>query len=115
MKVFVAGATGAVGRRLVPQLVQAGHDVVGTTRSPGKLADVRALGAQAVLLDGLDGAAVGQAVAAAEPEVVIHQMTALAGATDFRHVDRMFAGTNALRTRGLDHLLDASVAAGARR
>jgi nucleoside-diphosphate-sugar epimerase len=115
MKVFVAGATGVVGRRLVPMLVQAGHEVVGTTRSAAKLDALRALGAQGVVLDGLDGAAVGQAVAQAEPEVVIHQMTALSESIDFKHFDTSFARTNELRTAGVDHLLAASEAAGVRR
>jgi hypothetical protein len=78
MKVFVAGASGAVGRRLVPQLVAGGHQVVATTRSEAKLDALRQLGAHAVVLDGLDAAAVGSAVAEAEPEVIVHQMTALA-------------------------------------
>ena len=115
MRVFVAGATGVVGRRLVPMLLDAGHEVVGSTRSPGKLAGLTAQGAEAVLLDGLDAAAVGEAIAAAEPEVVVHQMTALSGGLDLKHFDRTFARTNELRTQGVDHLLAASVACGVRR
>ncbi|MGH3076150.1 MAG: NAD-dependent epimerase/dehydratase family protein, partial [Gaiellales bacterium] len=115
MRVFVAGASGAVGRRLVPQLVDRGHDVVATARSPEKLDALRALGADAVVMDGLDAASVGEAVARAEPEVVIHQMTSLAGMSDLRRFDEEFALTNELRTRGLDHLLTASEAVGVRR
>ena len=115
MRVFVAGASGVVGRRLVPQLVDRGHDVVATARTPEKLDTLRALGAEAVVMDGLDAASVGEAVARAEPEVVIHQMSALAGMSDLRRFDEEFALTNELRTRGLDHLLTASEAVGVRR
>ncbi len=115
MRVFVAGASGVVGRRLVPQLVDRGHDVVATARTPEKLETLRALGAEAVVMDGLDAASVGEAVATAEPEAVIHQMSALAGMSDLRRFDEEFALTNELRTRGLDHLLTASEAVGVRR
>lgn len=115
MKVFVAGATGAVGRHLVPQLVAAGHEVTATTRSQGKLAGLREAGAEPVLLDGLDAMAVGQAVARAGPEVIIHEMTAIPPDMDLRHFDRTFAATNRLRTTGLDYLLAAASAAGVRR
>jgi 2-alkyl-3-oxoalkanoate reductase len=115
MRVFVAGASGVVGRRLVPQLVDRGHDVVATARTPSKLDTLRALGAEAVVMDGLDAASVGEAVATAEPEAVIHQMSALAGMSDLRRFDEEFALTNELRTRGLDHLLTASEAVGVRR
>jgi nucleoside-diphosphate-sugar epimerase len=115
MRVFVAGASGAVGRRLVPQLVDRGHNVVATARSPEKLDALRALGADGVVMDGLDAASVGEAVARAEPEVVIHQMTSLAGMSDLRRFDEEFALTNELRTRGLDHMLTASEAVGVRR
>jgi len=117
MRIFVAGATGVIGQQLLPQLVAQGHHVIGTTRSPAKLDWLRALGAEPVILDGLDGAAVGQAVARAEPEVVIHQMTTLAGANlgNLRRWDREFAATNQLRSAGTDHLLAAAQAAGARR
>ena len=115
MRVFVAGATGVVGRQLVPQLVEAGHQVTATTRSPGKSADLRRLGAEPVVVDGLDAVAVGEAVARAEPEVVMHQMTALANGFDLRHFDQTFAATNALRAAGTDNLLAAAQAAGARR
>jgi nucleoside-diphosphate-sugar epimerase len=115
MRVFVAGATGAVGRRLVPQLLAAGHRVVATTRTESKFGELRKLGAQPVLVDGLDAAAVGEAVAHAEPDAIIHQMTALAGMSDLRRFDRTFATTNALRIHGTDNLLAAAQAAGVRR
>ena len=117
MRIFVAGATGVIGQQLLPQLVAQGHEVTGTTRSPAKAGQLRALGAEPVILDGLDGAAVGEAVARSEPEVVIHQMTTLAGAKlgNMRQFDRMFAATNQLRSAGTDHLLAAAQAAGARR
>ena len=115
MRVLVAGATGAVGKQLVPQLIEAGHQVTATTRSAGKASGLRAAGADVVVVDGLDAVAVGEAVARAEPEVVIHQMTALGDGFDFRHLERTFAKTNELRTRGLDHLLAAAQAAGVRR
>ena len=117
MRILVAGATGVIGQQLLPLLVAQGHQVTGTTRSPAKLDRLRALGADPVVLDGLDGAAVGEAVARAEPEVVIHQMTTLAGAnlSNLRRFDRAFAATNQLRSAGTDHLLAAARAAGARR
>jgi 2-alkyl-3-oxoalkanoate reductase len=115
MRIFVAGATGAVGRQLVPRLVSAGHQVTATTRSQDKAGALRAAGAEAVVLDGLDALAVGEAVGKAEPEVIVHEMTALSSGTDLRHFDRTFATTNTLRTRGLDHLLAAASAAGVRR
>ncbi len=115
MRVFVAGATGAIGQRLVPRLVAAGHQVVATTRSPGKADGLRALGAEPAVVDGLDAMAVGEAVGRAEPEIVIHQMTQLAGMKNLRRFDREFEVTNRLRTQGTDHLLPAASAAGARR
>jgi 2-alkyl-3-oxoalkanoate reductase len=115
MRVLVAGATGAIGRQLVPQLVAAGHQVSATTRSQDKAGSLRAAGADPVVLDGLDGAAVGEAVARAEPEVVIDEMTAIPAAISMRHFDRSFAATNALRTAGTDHLLAAAAAQGVRR
>ncbi len=115
MRIFVAGGAGVIGERLLPRLVAAGHEVVASTRSEHKLGRLAELGAKPVLLDGLDGLAVGEAVARAEPEVVIHQMTALAGMGTLRHFDREFAVTNELRTAGTDHLLGAAVASGAKR
>ena len=115
MRVFVAGASGVVGRRLAPLLADRGHHVVATTRRPEMVEALRALGADAVVMDGLDAASVGEAVARAEPEVVIHQMTSLAGVEDLRRFDEEFALTNELRTRGLDHLLTASEAVGVHR
>jgi nucleoside-diphosphate-sugar epimerase len=115
MRVFVAGAAGAIGQQLLPQLVAQGHQVTASTRSPAKAARLRELGAEPVVMDGLDAMAVGEAVARAEPEAVVHQMTSLAGGSGLRHFDRMFAVTNQLRTQGTDHLLAAAAAAGARR
>jgi nucleoside-diphosphate-sugar epimerase len=120
MKVFVAGATGALGRQLVPQLVARGHDVVGMTRSASKQELVRGLGARPVVADALDPDAVAQAVASAEPEVIVHELTALSGPMsirDARHPDRSNVAkmTNRLRTEGTDHLLAAGRASGARR
>ena len=115
MKVFVAGATGALGKQLVPQLVERGHEVVGMTRSPDKAALIEEQGARAAIADGLDPEAVAHAVAAAEPEVIVHQMTALSGSLSMRNIDRTFAQTNRLRTEGTDHLLSAGRAVGVRR
>lgn len=115
MRVFVAGATGALGRRLVPRLVARGHETVGTTRSASKAPLIRAQGADAVIVDALDPAAVERAVVAARPDVVVHQLTALSGPLDMRRPDRTFAETNRLRTVGTDHLVRAARTAGARR
>jgi nucleoside-diphosphate-sugar epimerase len=115
MRIYIAGATGALGRHLVPLLVARGHEVVGTTRTPAKAGALRALGARPAVVDALDAEAVGRSVAEAEPEVLVHQLTALSGDIDMRHIDRAFAQTNRLRTEGLDHLLAAGRAAGARR
>jgi nucleoside-diphosphate-sugar epimerase len=115
MRVFVTGATGAVGGHLVPALVAAGHQVTASTRTPGKVAGLRAAGAQPVILDGLDRAAVIAAVRAAAPEVIVHEMTALAGMRSLRDIDRTFATTNELRTLGTDNLLAAAAEAGTRR
>jgi 2-alkyl-3-oxoalkanoate reductase len=115
MRIFVAGATGALGRRLVPQLVAGGHQVTGMTRSPGKVGWLRAAGAEPVMADALDRDDVLRVVAAARPEVVVHQLTDLAAMTNFRRFDAGFAATNRLRTEGTDHLLAAARAAGARR
>jgi 2-alkyl-3-oxoalkanoate reductase len=115
MRVFVAGAAGAIGAQLVPQLVARGHHVVGMTRSPAKRTVVEALGARAVIADALDGEAVARAVGEAEPEIVVHQLTALSTELNMRRIDRYFAMTNRLRTEGTDHLLAAAEAVGARR
>src|SRR2546423_4266834 len=100
MKVFVAGATGALGKQLVPQLVAKGHDVVGMTHSAQKQDLVRGLGAKPSVADALDPEAVGRAVAEAEPEVVVHELTALPNELDIRHFERDFALTNRLRPEG---------------
>jgi 2-alkyl-3-oxoalkanoate reductase len=115
MKVFVAGASGAVGRRLIPELVAAGHEVTAMTRSAAKVDELRTLGAEVSVADALAKPAVMQAVMRAEPEVVIHQLTALAGVTNYRRFDAVFAQTNRLRTAGTEHLAAAAQAAGARR
>jgi nucleoside-diphosphate-sugar epimerase len=115
MKVFVAGASGAVGKPLVPQLIARGHEVVAMTRSTEKARGLRALGAEAVVADALDRSAVMEAMMRAEPEIVIHQLTGLTGLKSFRNFDKEFALTNRLRTEGTDHLLAAAQAAGARR
>src|SRR5258708_277240 len=116
MRVFVAGGTGVLGRRLVPQLVARGHQVTATTTSPAKLGLLEQVGAEAVVMDGLDAASVGEAVAAARPDAVVHQMTAIsvahAGKPNLKHMDRWFASTNRLRTEGTDHLLAAAEATG---
>jgi nucleoside-diphosphate-sugar epimerase len=105
MRVFVAGATGAIGTRLVPQLRERGHEVIGSSRSADKAEGLRALGAEPVALDVLNRDAVHEAVVAARPDAIIHQATALAGLSDFKHFDRSFAETNRLRTEGTDALL----------
>ncbi len=115
MKIFIAGASGAIGSHLVPQLVARGHEVVGTTRSAAKTGALRALGAEPVIVDALDPDSVADAVAKAEPEVIVHQLTALSGPVNFRQVKRMAAATNRLRTEGTDHLLAAGRAVGVRR
>jgi len=115
MRIFLAGATGAIGQRLVPLLVDAGHEVVGSTRTPAKVDGLRLAGATPVVLDGRDGDAVRRAVHEAEPEVVVHQMTALSGNLDLRHFAESFAETNRLRTESTDRLVEAAVEAGARR
>ena len=112
MRVFVAGGTGVVGRRLVPQLVARGHQVTATTTSAAKLGLLAQLGAAGVVMDGLDAVSVGEAVAAARPDAIVHQMTAIAGKPDLKHMDRWFATTSRLRTEGTDHLLAAAEAAG---
>jgi nucleoside-diphosphate-sugar epimerase len=115
MKIFLAGATGAVGQALVPLLTSHGHTVTGTTRSPAKVEALRALGAEPVVVDGLDRDGVRAAVAAARPDAIVHQMTALGGDLDLRKFERTFATTNRLRTEGTDHLLAAAREAGVER
>ena len=116
MRIFVAGATGAVGRGLVPALVAAGHEVTGMTRTPAKAAALEQAGATPVVADALDAGAVARAVAEAEPEVVVNQLTDLATlGSNMRRFDSYFETTNRLRTEGNDHLLSAARAAGARR
>jgi nucleoside-diphosphate-sugar epimerase len=108
MRVFVAGANGAIGTRLVPHLVDRGHEVIGTSRSAEKAAHLRALGAEPVVLDLLDRAAVRRAVLEAAPDAIVHQATALAQLRFSRNFDRTFAKTNRLRTEGTDALLAAA-------
>jgi nucleoside-diphosphate-sugar epimerase len=115
MRVFVAGAAGAVGKPLVRRLISRGQDVVGTIRNPDKADDVRPAGATPIVLDGLDSAAVGQAVARAAPDVIVHEMTALSAKPDMRHFDRWFALTNRLRVEATQNLLAAARAVGVRR
>jgi nucleoside-diphosphate-sugar epimerase len=112
MRVLVAGGAGVLGRRVVPQLVARGHQVTATTTSPGKLRLLEHLGADAVVMNGLDAASVDEAVATAQPDVIVHEMTAISGKPDFRHMDRWFATTNRLRTEGTDHLISAAKASG---
>jgi nucleoside-diphosphate-sugar epimerase len=116
MRVFVAGGAGVVGRPLVAQLVARGHEVTATTTGPAKLDLLAQLGADAVVMDGLDAMSVGEAVAKARPDAIVHEMTGLsvahAGKTDTKYFDRWFATTNRLRTEGTDHLLAAAEATG---
>src|SRR5919202_2956914 len=114
MRVLVAGATGAIGRQLVPRLVAAGHEVHAMTRSTSKQATLSGLGALPLVADALDADQVAQAVARARPEVIVHELTAITG-MDTRHFDRDFAVTNRLRTEGTDNLLAAGQAVGGRR
>jgi nucleoside-diphosphate-sugar epimerase len=111
MRVFVAGGSGVVGRRMIPQLVARGHQVTATVTGPAKLGLLEQLGAEAIVMDGLDAVSVGKAVAEAEPEAIVHLMTAIGGKKpDIKHIDRWFATTNRLRTEGTDHLLAAAKA-----
>lgn len=112
MRVFVAGGAGVLGRRLVKQLVARGHQVTATTTGQAKLGLLERLGAEAVVMDGLDARSVGEAVGSARPDVIVHQMTAISGKPDIKHFDRWFATTNRLRTEGTDHLLAAAQATG---
>lgn len=112
MRVFVAGGSGVVGRRLVAQLVGRGHEVTATTTNPAKLGPLARLGADGVVMDGLDAASVTAAVARAAPDAIVHEMTAIGGKKpDMKHMDRWFATTNRLRTEGTAHLLAAAAAA----
>src|ERR671916_589051 len=115
VRVFVAGATGAIGKQLVPRLVEAGHEVHGMTRSESKRAMLEELGALPVVADALDPDQVAQAVGRARPDVIVHQLTAIPATLDLRHFDRDFALTNRLRTEGTDYLLSAGQAVGVRR
>lgn len=115
MKVFVAGATGAIGKQLLPMLVEHGHEVTGMTRTLAKADLIRTLGARPVVADALDPETVAQAVAEAQPEALIHQLTAIDTGSMTRSLDKMFTPTNRLRTKGTDHLLAAARAVGARR
>jgi nucleoside-diphosphate-sugar epimerase len=112
MRVLVAGASGAIGARLVPELIRRGHEVVGTSRSRERAARLAEAGAEPVVLDMLDARAVRDAVTAARPNAIVHQATALSGLSDFRRIDRSFALTNRLRTQGTDALLAAAGEAG---
>ncbi|MGH9668209.1 MAG: NAD-dependent epimerase/dehydratase family protein, partial [Bryobacteraceae bacterium] len=113
MKIFVAGATGALGRRLIPLLVRDGHSVAAMTRSPGKTDTLRAAGAEPFIADALDASAVMAAIKQAAPEAVVHELTAIPPALDMRKWDTAFAATNRLRTEGTDNLLVAARAVGA--
>jgi nucleoside-diphosphate-sugar epimerase len=115
MRVLVVGASGAIGTRLIPQLTDRGHEVIGSSRSAGKAGRLRALGAEPIVLDVLDAQAVRDAVTAARPGAIIYQATALANAGFSRNLDRTFAQTNRLRTEGTDILLAAAREAGVRR
>ena len=115
MRIFIAGASGAIGSHLVPQLVARGHEVVGTTRSAAKTGALRALGAEPVIVDALDPDSVADAVAKAEPEVIVDELTALSGPVTSRNAKLAVAATNRLRTEGTDHLLAAGRAVGVRK
>lgn len=115
MKVFVTGASGAIGKRLVPQLVSRGHEVVGAFKSPSNEERVRAMGAKPLVLDLLDAPSVNKAILRARPEAIIHEATSLSGKLDFKNPDRAFAQTNLLRTKGIDTLLAAAREAGVSR
>ena len=115
MRVFVAGATGAIGKRLVPGLVARGHDVTAITRRSENRERLRAAGATPMVVDPMDAAQVGEAVARAQPDAIVHQLTALSGKADLRHFDRWFATTNELRTKATENLLSAAQAAGTSR
>jgi nucleoside-diphosphate-sugar epimerase len=115
MRVFVAGASGAVGRRLLPQLVERGHHVIGTSRSADRLDWMRARGAEGIVLDVLDANDVAHAVGTTQPEAIVHEATALSGLSDLKHFDESFAATNVLRTAGTEALLSAARMTGVKR
>jgi nucleoside-diphosphate-sugar epimerase len=115
MKIFLAGATGAVGKRLVPALRNRGYEVIGLTRSPDKAASLHAEGAYPVVADALDRDAITRAMKETRPHIIVHQLTALTGVTNYRNFDKVFAATNRLRTEGTDILLEAARAVGAER
>src|SRR5262245_19069297 len=115
MRIFVAGATGVLGRRLIPMLVSAHHEVIGTTRSRRKVASLGSMGAEPVVVDALNGAAMRSSVRAARPQVIVHELTALEGKTDIRAIEDGFELTNRLRTQGTDILLSAAREAGVHR
>src|SRR5438105_6138164 len=115
MRIFVAGATGAVGRRLIPLLIRRGHTVVGLTRTPAKEGIIRELGATPVVADALNETSIHEVVRAARPDVIVHELTDRKGASDLRKFDRTFANSNQLRTRGLDYLLAAARDCGVKR
>jgi nucleoside-diphosphate-sugar epimerase len=115
MHIFIAGGSGTVGHTLIPYLTSHGHTVTATTRSPGKIESLRALGAEPAIMDGLDAASVLAAVEAAKPDAIVHEMTALTGMNPRQKPDRIFAVTNRLRTEGTEHLLAAAKSAGVKR
>ena len=115
MKIFIAGATGAVGRRLIPALIQLGHQVIGMSRSKYKMKMIRASGATPVIADAFDAKALNNALQETKPDVVMHQLTSIPGRLNLRNIGRDFALTNRLRTEGTDHLLAAAKAAGVHR
>jgi nucleoside-diphosphate-sugar epimerase len=115
MRVLVVGAGGAIGTRLVPQLRERGHEVIGSSRSSDNAARLRALGAEPIVLDALDPRAVREALAAGRPDAIVYEATALSDLTDLKHFDRSFAQTNRLRTEGTDVILAAAREAGVRR
>lgn len=115
MRVFLAGASGAIGKRLIPLLLEAGHSVTGTTRTPGKAEEIRAAGAEAAVVDALDAEAVAEAVERSRPDAIIHELTAIPAEFDVRKFAEQFRLTNRLRTEGTDHLLAAARRSGVRR
>jgi 2-alkyl-3-oxoalkanoate reductase len=115
VKIFIAGATGAIGKRLVPLLIAAGHRVMGSTRTQGKFDAIRALGAEAVVLDGIDQPGINATIESFRPDVVVHQMTSLSSLKSLKHFDEDFEQTNRLRTLGTEYLLAAARSVGAKK